>query len=84
MLALSAILCLYPKILLALPHLIVVGVLLLAAQVAAFFCVFAVLLNGTYPRVVFDFVAGTLRWQLRVNAWIFGLVDEYPPFKLED
>ena len=72
------------KWLLSLPHTIVLAFL----DVAAVFCVliawFAILFTGRYPRGLFDFVTGVLRWHVRVLAYAFMLVtDRYPPFSLE-
>jgi hypothetical protein len=69
---------------LAIPHYVVLAVL----AVAALFCIiiawFAILFTGRYPRGMFTFVVGVLRWCLRVNAYAFLLVtDIYPPFSLE-
>ena len=68
---------------LAIPHYVVLFFL----QVAAFFVVvvawFAILFTGTYPRGMFDFVEGVIRWHNRVIGYAFTLVtDEYPPFQL--
>lgn len=81
-LAFAGILCLYPRILLLLPHLIIVGVLVMVAQIAAWIAMFIVLFTGKYPRGIWDFVLGTLRWQTRTHAWMFGVTDRYPPFSL--
>jgi hypothetical protein len=72
------------KWLLAIPHYIV----LLFLSIAAFVCVvltwFAILFTGRYPRGLFDFVEGVIRWHNRVTAYMFILVtDEYPPFSLK-
>jgi hypothetical protein len=72
------------KWLFALPHLIIVTFLALAAIVVVFIAFFAILFTGKYPRGMFDFVTGTLRWYVRVNAYAFWLMtDRYPPFSLE-
>jgi hypothetical protein len=71
------------KWLLAIPHYIVLIVLLLAAIVAVVIAWFAILITGRYPRGLFDFVEGVGRWSLRVAAYAFLLVtDRYPPFSL--
>ncbi len=71
------------KWLLAIPHYIVLVFLYLAAFVAVFIAWFAIVLTGSYPRGLFDFVVGVGRYSLRVAAYAFLLVtDEYPPFSL--
>jgi hypothetical protein len=71
------------KWLLAIPHYVVlafVGIAALACVVVAWF---AILFTGRYPRALFDFVVGTMRWGLRVSAYAFLLTtDRYPPFGL--
>jgi hypothetical protein len=69
---------------LAIPHIIVlifVGIAALVCVVAAWF---AILFTGRYPRGLFDFVVGVFRWSLRVSAYAFLLTtDRYPPFSLD-
>jgi Domain of unknown function (DUF4389) len=68
---------------LAIPHYIVLLFLWLAALVVVVIVWFAILFTGRYPREMFDFVLGVLRWQNRVIGYAFTLVtDQYPPFRL--
>jgi len=71
------------KWLLVLPHLIILGVLAVAAVVCVIIAWFAILTTDRYPRTLFDFVVGVLRWWVRVAAYAFLLTtDRYPPFRL--
>jgi hypothetical protein len=71
------------KWLLALPHLIILAFLMIAVLVVTFIAWFAILFTGQYPRSLFYFVVGVLRWWLRVEAYAFLLTtDVYPPFSL--
>ncbi len=68
---------------LAIPHYIVLIFLTLASLLAVVIAWFAILFTGRYPRGLFDFVEGSLRWGQRVAAYAFLLVtDKYPPFRL--
>lgn len=68
---------------LAIPHYVALIPLGLAAVLAVIAAWFAILFTGTYPRGLFDFVVGVLRWATRVNGYAFALVtDQYPPFSL--
>lgn len=71
------------KWLLAIPHLIVLAVLFIAAFVVWTIAWFVILVTGKFPRGMFDFIVGVTRWQYRVNAYIYLLCDEYPPFSLK-
>ena len=71
------------KWLLAIPHYIVLFFLAIGAIVAVIIAWFAILFTGRYPRGLFDFVVGVMRWSNRVTGYAFVLVtDEYPPFSL--
>jgi hypothetical protein len=71
------------KWLLAFPHYVVLVFLGIAAVACVVVAWFAILFTGRYPRGLFDFVCGVLRWENRVTAYAFALVtDEYPPFRL--
>ena len=68
---------------LAIPHYIVLIALYIAAVVLVVIAWFAILFTGRYPRSMFDFVEGVIRWHNRVVAYAFVLVtDQYPPFRL--
>jgi hypothetical protein len=68
---------------LAIPHYIVLAFLTLGALLAVIAAWFAVLFTGRYPRGLFDYVQGVMRWHNRVVAYAFTLVtDRYPPFRL--
>ena len=71
------------KWLLVIPHLIVLLFLWIAMIVVVIIAWFAILFTGRYPRGMFDFVEGVIRWGQRVVAYAFLLVtDRYPPFSL--
>jgi hypothetical protein len=71
------------KWLLAIPHYILLVFLWLAALVVVIIAWFAILFTGRYPRGLFDFVLGVMRWTNRVVGYAFILVtDQYPPFRL--
>jgi hypothetical protein len=71
------------KWLLAIPHYVVLAFLYLAVLVVLIVAWFAILFTGRYPRGMFDFVEGVIRWHNRVVAYALVLVtDAYPPFRL--
>jgi hypothetical protein len=68
---------------LVIPHLIILFFLSLFAFFAVVVAWFAILFTGQYPRGLFDFVVGVIRWWLRVQAYSTLLItDRYPPFAL--
>jgi hypothetical protein len=71
------------KWLLAIPHWIILFFLDIAALVVVIVVWFAILFTGRYPRGMFGFVEGVIRWHNRVLAYALVLVtDRYPPFRL--
>jgi hypothetical protein len=71
------------KWLLAIPHYVVLFFLYIAAVIVVIVAWFAILFTGRYPRGMFDFVEGVIRWQNRVVGYALTLVtDKYPPFRL--
>ena len=71
------------KWILVIPHIIVLCLLEVVVIICSVFAWFAILFTGRYPKGIFDFVEGFLRWLLRVSAYAFLLTtDEYPPFRL--
>jgi hypothetical protein len=71
------------KWLLAIPHYIVLCFLYLGVVFAVIAAWFAILFTGRYPRGLFDFVEGVIRWHNRVVGYAFLMVtDDYPPFQL--
>lgn len=70
---------------LAIPHLIILAILWAVAIICTIIAWFVILFTGSYPRSLFDFVVGVLRWTLRVGAYAFLLVtDVYPAFSLRE
>jgi hypothetical protein len=68
---------------LAIPHYIVLLFLYIGVFFAVLAAWFAILFTGRYPRGIFDFVEGVIRWHNRVVGYAFILVtDQYPPFRL--
>ncbi|MBW8827270.1 MAG: DUF4389 domain-containing protein [Acidobacteria bacterium] len=68
---------------LAIPHYIVLVFLFIGMVLATIVAWFAILFTGRYPRSLFDFTVGVMRWHNRVVGYAFALVtDQYPPFRL--
>jgi hypothetical protein len=71
------------KWLLVIPNLIVYVFVVLALAVALFIAWWVILITGSMPRGLFDFITGVNRWGYRINAYTWLMTDKYPPFSLD-
>ncbi|MDA0264483.1 MAG: DUF4389 domain-containing protein [Chloroflexi bacterium] len=74
------------KWLLAIPHFIILVFLWVASVFLWLVALFAITFTGKYPRGIFDFNLGVMRWTWRVSYYTYGALgtDKYPPFTLKD
>lgn len=72
----------FVKWLLAVPHYLALWALYVVAIVAWIIAWLAILFTGQFPRGIFTYLVGVMRWGYRVGAYIALLRDEYPPFTL--
>jgi hypothetical protein len=71
---------LFGSIYVGIPHGFCLFFYAIAAYVVMFIAWWAILFTGKYPKGMFDFVLGWMRWGLRVNAYMMYMTDKYPPF----
>lgn len=72
------------KLLLLVPHFIVLGFLFIAVFAVTVIAWFAILITGRYPRGLFGFVTGVMRWSYRTQAYFASYNDRFPPFALSE
>ena len=71
------------RLIYVIPHVIVLLFVILAWGFTTIAAWFVILFTGSYPKTLFDFGVGAMRWRLRVEAYMLLMVDDYPPFSLE-
>ena len=71
------------RIVLAIPHFIVLVFLMTAFWMTTIAAWIAIVIGGRYPKGLYEFGVGALQWLVRVEAYLLLLIDEYPPFSFE-
>jgi hypothetical protein len=67
------------------PHIIVLCFIMMGVLLSTILAWLIILISGKYPRKIFEFVVGALRWILRVQAYALLLItDQYPPFRFSE
>ena len=72
----------FVKAILLIPHIIILILLGMAQGIVIYIGYWAVLITGRYPKGLFHFGVGVRRWRFRIDAWMNGWTDSYPPFSL--
>jgi len=70
------------KAITSIPHMLVLFFLSIGALFTVIFAWFAILITGRFPQSLHAYVAGVIRWGIRVQAYFLSLTDEYPPLSL--
>lgn len=75
---------LFWKVILLVPHFCILGILQMALSVVTVIAWLGILFTGSYPRGLFGFATGVMRWHYRVVAYLASLNDRYPPYALSE
>ena len=68
------------RAILLIPHIIILYILALVLLLVSWLNFWAILFTGHSSKSLHDFMVGTMRWQNRMSAYMYGLTDKYPPF----
>jgi len=71
------------RLILVIPQAFVLYFISIAAGIIAFIAWWAILFTGKYPKGMYDFFVGYMRWSTRVNGYTYLLTDKYPPFTMD-
>lgn len=71
------------KWLLIIPHIFIFSILGFAAYVVGIIAWFAILFTGRYPKGMFNFFTGVMRWSHNISVYVMLFTDRYPPFSME-
>lgn len=71
------------RLILLIPHFIVLYIVQIAALLAAWLNIWVVLFTGHSSTGLHRYVTGSLRWSTRASSYMYGLTDKYPPFRLK-
>ncbi|HEU0074414.1 MAG TPA: DUF4389 domain-containing protein, partial [Dehalococcoidia bacterium] len=69
--------------LLLIPHFIILYFLQIVANIVYFIACFAILFSGHYPRGLFNFYVGYMRWNANMTGYLVSAYDKYPPFSMD-
>lgn len=71
------------RVILAIPHLLILIFLTIGVSLASLVAFFAILFTTRYPESLFRFVVGASRWSMRVQAYVYSMTNRYPPFSMQ-
>jgi hypothetical protein len=71
------------RLIMIIPHAVILNFLQIAALVIGIIAWFAILFTGKYPKGMYDFSVGYMRWMTRVTSYEYLLTDKYPPFSMD-